>query len=163
AGISAGTHVVAYDSSGGAYAARLWWLLRYFGHEHASLLDGGWPAWQAGGYPTETGQATIAPAPLPPLPHPEMGPDPEAGARHRRPRHLRAVPGRPHRRAALRGLVERLVERSDPPDRDRAGGHRRRAVAPTVFSHPYTHAFEHEPNHGAPKACSLLQLSPFLL
>src|SRR5262245_30302610 len=61
AGISAGTHIVAYDSSGGAYAARLWWLLRYFGHERVSLLDGGWPAWQAGGYPTEAGQAVVAP------------------------------------------------------------------------------------------------------
>lgn len=53
-GITPGTHVVAYDASGGAYAARLWWLLRYFGHERVSLLDGGWPAWQAAGYPAET-------------------------------------------------------------------------------------------------------------
>src|SRR5262245_60023420 len=61
AGISDDTHVVAYDSSGGAYAVRLWWLLRYFGHERVSLLDGGWPAWQAGGYSTEAGPATVAP------------------------------------------------------------------------------------------------------
>src|SRR5437867_105099 len=50
AGIGPDTHVVAYDASGGGYAARLWWLLRYFGHERVSLLDGGWQAWQAGGY-----------------------------------------------------------------------------------------------------------------
>src|SRR5262245_49479618 len=39
AGIGPDTHVIAYDSSGGAYAARLWWLLRYFGHQRVSLLD----------------------------------------------------------------------------------------------------------------------------
>ena len=51
AGIGSDTHVIAYDASGGAAAARLWWLLRYFGHDRVSLLDGGWPAWQAGGRP----------------------------------------------------------------------------------------------------------------
>src|SRR6266516_742376 len=54
AGIDDETHVVAYDASGGAYAARLWWLLRYFGHQRVALLDGGWPAWQSAGYPTDT-------------------------------------------------------------------------------------------------------------
>lgn len=62
AGIGQETRVVAYDASGGAYAARLWWLLRYFGHTRVSLLDGGWPAWQAAGYPVETYLPTIAPA-----------------------------------------------------------------------------------------------------
>ncbi|MFN8569301.1 MAG: sulfurtransferase [Kouleothrix sp.] len=62
AGIGMATHVVAYDASGGAYAARLWWLLRYFGHERVSLLDGGWPAWQAAGYPAEQAAPAIAPA-----------------------------------------------------------------------------------------------------
>ena len=72
AGIGADTHVIAYDASGGAYAARLWWLLRYFGHQRVSLLDGGWPAWQAAGYPTETEQPAIAPATFVAVPHPEM-------------------------------------------------------------------------------------------
>jgi thiosulfate/3-mercaptopyruvate sulfurtransferase len=72
AGIGPDTHVVAYDSSGGAHAARLWWLLRYFGHERVSLLDGGWPAWQAAGYPTETGVPTIAPATFVAAPRAEM-------------------------------------------------------------------------------------------
>jgi thiosulfate/3-mercaptopyruvate sulfurtransferase len=72
AGIGHDTHVVAYDSSGGAAAARLWWLLRYFGHELVSLLDGGWPAWQAAGYPTETAAPTIAPATFVAAPRAEM-------------------------------------------------------------------------------------------
>ncbi len=45
------TLVVAYDSSRLAFAARLWWLLRYFGHDHVAVLDGGWLAWQEGQYP----------------------------------------------------------------------------------------------------------------
>jgi thiosulfate/3-mercaptopyruvate sulfurtransferase len=49
AGIGRETHVVAYDSTGGATAARLWWLLRYFGHDKVSLLDGGITRWTAEG------------------------------------------------------------------------------------------------------------------
>src|SRR5918911_121259 len=72
AGISNDTHVVAYDASGGAYAARLWWLLRYFGHQRVSLLDGGWPAWQASGFPTSLDAPTITPATFVAVPQPEM-------------------------------------------------------------------------------------------
>lgn len=36
---------VAYDASGGAFAARLWWMLRWVGHHNAAVLDGGWNAW----------------------------------------------------------------------------------------------------------------------
>lgn len=49
AGISNSTHVVAYDDAGGGNAARVWWLLKYFGHENVSLLDGGLPQWLAEG------------------------------------------------------------------------------------------------------------------
>jgi len=48
------TPVVAYDATKGAFASRLWWLLRYLGHESVAVLDGGFPAWQAAGYPLET-------------------------------------------------------------------------------------------------------------
>lgn len=44
-GIDNGTQVVAYDASGGCYAARLWWMLRWVGHERVAVLDGGWPEW----------------------------------------------------------------------------------------------------------------------
>jgi thiosulfate/3-mercaptopyruvate sulfurtransferase len=50
-GVNDGTQVVAYDAHGGMYAARLWWLLRWIGHEAAAVLDGGLPAWQALGQP----------------------------------------------------------------------------------------------------------------
>lgn len=53
-GITLGeTLVVAYDDLHFAFAARLWWLLRYFGHEKVAVLDGGWPGWQAKGYPVD--------------------------------------------------------------------------------------------------------------
>ncbi|GAB4202575.1 MAG: sulfurtransferase [Roseiflexaceae bacterium] len=75
AGIGPETLVVAYDASGGAYAARLWWLLRYFGHTRVALLDGGWPAWQAGVYPVEGGEPTVVPAVFTPQPRPELAVD----------------------------------------------------------------------------------------
>jgi len=53
-GVNDGTQVIAYDAHGGMYAARLWWLLRWLGHEAAAVLDGGLPAWQALGQPVVT-------------------------------------------------------------------------------------------------------------
>jgi len=41
------TPVIAYDATKGAFAARLWWLLRYLGHDAVAVLDGGFLAWQA--------------------------------------------------------------------------------------------------------------------
>jgi len=41
--------VVVYDASGGMYAARLWWMLRWVGHGAVQVLDGGLPAWDAAG------------------------------------------------------------------------------------------------------------------
>jgi thiosulfate/3-mercaptopyruvate sulfurtransferase len=45
------TQIILYDNSRLAYAARAWWLLRYLGHEHVAVLDGGWSGWQAAGHP----------------------------------------------------------------------------------------------------------------
>jgi thiosulfate/3-mercaptopyruvate sulfurtransferase len=50
-GIGDHTQVVAYDASGGCYAARLWWMLRWVGHDAAAVLDGGWQAWVKAGNP----------------------------------------------------------------------------------------------------------------
>lgn len=49
-GIDNTTQVVVYDADGGFFATRLWWSLRWLGHEAVALLDGGLPAWQAAGY-----------------------------------------------------------------------------------------------------------------
>ncbi len=48
-GMANGKQVVAYDAAGGYYAARLWWMLRWVGHPHAAVLDGGWEAWLKAG------------------------------------------------------------------------------------------------------------------
>lgn len=53
-GIEPETQVVAYDQGQGAFAARAWWLLRYFGHEAVAVLDGGLAAWTAEGHPLST-------------------------------------------------------------------------------------------------------------
>ena len=53
-GIDDAKQVVAYDASGGYYAARLWWMLRWVGHAAAAVLDGGWEGWTKSGHPATT-------------------------------------------------------------------------------------------------------------
>src|SRR5689334_3766769 len=60
-GIDNTKQVVAYDASGGPYAARLWWMLRWIGHTAVAVLDGGWEAWLAGSYPTMTEESSPQP------------------------------------------------------------------------------------------------------
>jgi len=57
-----GIGLVAYDSAGGAIAARLWWLMKYFGHDCAALLDGGITSWLSAGYELESGRVTTSTA-----------------------------------------------------------------------------------------------------
>jgi thiosulfate/3-mercaptopyruvate sulfurtransferase len=54
-GIASGVQVVAYDQENGMYASRLWWLLRWLGHDAAAVLDGGFAKWTAEGRPTHAG------------------------------------------------------------------------------------------------------------
>lgn len=61
-GIGPGIQVVAYDDLGGMLAAaRLWWLLRWLGHEAVAVLDGGFPAWQKAGLPLTAALKTARP------------------------------------------------------------------------------------------------------
>jgi thiosulfate/3-mercaptopyruvate sulfurtransferase len=55
-GISNDTQVVAYDQDTGMFASRLWWMLRYLGHESAAVLDGGWAKWIREGRPIRAGE-----------------------------------------------------------------------------------------------------------
>ena len=50
-GVDNAKQVVAYDASGGCYAARLWWMLRWLGHDAVAVLDGGWDAWRKAPHP----------------------------------------------------------------------------------------------------------------
>lgn len=53
AGITNETTVIAYDGGEGAYASRLWWLLKYVGHEKVYIVDGGFKEWEASKYPID--------------------------------------------------------------------------------------------------------------
>ena len=71
-GIDADTQVVVYDASGGAMAARLWWLLRWLGHEAVAVLDGGWVKWAQEARPVRSGQESRPRREFQPRLHPEM-------------------------------------------------------------------------------------------
>ncbi|MEA2363727.1 MAG: thiosulfate/3-mercaptopyruvate sulfurtransferase [Thermoleophilaceae bacterium] len=58
AGVGDGVRVVAYDEAGGGGAARLWWLLRHFGHDDVAVLDGGLRAWREAGGELRVGSET---------------------------------------------------------------------------------------------------------
>ena len=60
-GLCNNMQVVAYDATGGAFAARLWWMLRWVGHESVAVLDGGWNAWQKAGLPVTADATVITP------------------------------------------------------------------------------------------------------
>lgn len=60
-GISADSRVVVYDQAGGAIAARLWWMLRWFGHRSVVMLDGGLEAWRRAGLPVDAELPKFAP------------------------------------------------------------------------------------------------------
>jgi thiosulfate/3-mercaptopyruvate sulfurtransferase len=57
-GIASGMQVVAYDQDNGMFASRLWWLLRWLGHDAVAVLDGGFKKWQAEGRAIESGAVT---------------------------------------------------------------------------------------------------------
>jgi thiosulfate/3-mercaptopyruvate sulfurtransferase len=71
-GIGPGTHVVAYSQDNPMWATRLWWLLRYFGFDDTSVLDGGLPAWRAAGLQVNAEAASYAPATFTPRRRPEL-------------------------------------------------------------------------------------------
>ncbi len=56
-GVSNTTQVVVVDRNGVNYAGRLWWMLKWCGHEAVAVLDGGLQAWTAAGHPVATGAA----------------------------------------------------------------------------------------------------------
>ena len=61
-GIGHHTQVVVYDTAGGAYAARLWWQIRFLGHQAVAVLDGGFPKWLREARPISSGIETNPPA-----------------------------------------------------------------------------------------------------
>jgi thiosulfate/3-mercaptopyruvate sulfurtransferase len=72
-GLAPTVQAVAYDDQAGAYASRLWWLLRWLGHDAVAVLDGGWAAWgAAGGEVARDRPALAAAGPYPASASPAM-------------------------------------------------------------------------------------------
>ena len=71
-GVGSDSQVVAYDNEGGAFAARLWWMLRWLGHERVALLDGGLAAWRRLKLPLAADVPVVQPAHFQANPRPDM-------------------------------------------------------------------------------------------
>jgi thiosulfate/3-mercaptopyruvate sulfurtransferase len=71
-GIDNSKQVIAYDDSFGAMASRLWWLLRWLGHDSVALLDGGLPRWTREGRPVTKELPVVTTALFTPQPRDNM-------------------------------------------------------------------------------------------
>jgi thiosulfate/3-mercaptopyruvate sulfurtransferase len=71
-GIAGGVQVVAYDQDNGMFASRLWWMLRWMGHDAVAVLDGGFKTWTGEGRPVESAQTGRAPRQFIGSPRPDM-------------------------------------------------------------------------------------------
>jgi thiosulfate/3-mercaptopyruvate sulfurtransferase len=111
-GIASGVQVVAYDQENGMFASRLWWLLRWLGHDAVAVLDGGFKKWTAEGRPTQSGASHRTPRVFSGSPRADMTADVQAVA------------------AQLGAATTRLVDaraperyRGDTEPIDKVGGH----------------------------------------
>ena len=112
-GIDGSVQVAVYDGAGGSVAGRVWWMLRWLGHDAVAVVDGGWPAWTRAGLPVTQEVGEVAAAHL----------------RAQRP----ATPG--HRRRRCRPAPERPG--LDRPGRPHAGTLPRRAGTHRSRGRPY--------------------------
>jgi thiosulfate/3-mercaptopyruvate sulfurtransferase len=71
-GIDASTQVVVYDHDSGGFASRLWWMLRWLGHDRVALLNGGFAKWTAEQRPTKAGVEARTGRVFVPHPQPHM-------------------------------------------------------------------------------------------
>jgi thiosulfate/3-mercaptopyruvate sulfurtransferase len=86
-GAGNGRQIAVYDQGNGAYAARLWWLLRWIGHRDVAVLDGGFAEWKSAGLPLETRRQDPVPR------HLDVNPDAGAWVDSRTVDELRQRPG----------------------------------------------------------------------
>jgi thiosulfate/3-mercaptopyruvate sulfurtransferase len=111
-GIDSSIQVVAYDQDSGIFASRLWWLLRWLGHDAVAVLDGGFAGWVAAGLPTSAARAAAVARTFDGRPRPELLADAAEVARHLGQADWRLLDARAPER--FRGDVEPL---------DHAAGH----------------------------------------
>jgi thiosulfate/3-mercaptopyruvate sulfurtransferase len=77
-GVNEDSRIVAYDAGNGMYAARLWWMMRWVGHEGVAVLEGGLGRWTALGLPVERGGPAHRPGNFVARPRPELVADASA-------------------------------------------------------------------------------------
>lgn len=121
-GVTPSTQVVAYDADVGMFAARLWWMLRWVGHEAVAVLDGGFSAWINAGLPTTGAVAKRTPTAFQPRPDHSMWVDTNEVERRARDANWRVLDARAPER--FRGDVEPI---------DVVAGH-----VPNARNHPFT-------------------------
>ena len=71
-GLEGGLQIAVYDQGPGMYAARLWWMLRYLGHDAVAVVDGGFAKWVAEGRPVRAGWEVRTPCRFDGDPRPGM-------------------------------------------------------------------------------------------
>lgn len=118
-GIADGVQVIAYDEDNGMFASRLWWLLRWLGHDAVAVVDGGFNKWIAEGRPTSSGSEPQTARSFSGSPRGEMAVGPQEVAARIGRDDWRLVDARAPER--YRGETERL---------DRVAGH-----IPTAVNH----------------------------
>ncbi len=97
-GVGSDTQVVVYDDSFGAMAVRMWWLLRWLGHDAVALLDGGYPKWTREKRPVTADLPAIRPAVFAPQLHDEMWVDATEVARATQAEDRLVIDARPDQR-----------------------------------------------------------------
>ena len=121
-GVNGDSRVVAYDDGNGAYAARLWWMLRWLGHDDVRVLDGGMRRWLQLGLPLSEDEPVRSPGNFVPRPRAGMAVDAAAVAASLGDCATRLLDARAAER--YRGEVEPI---------DRVAGH-----VPGARNHPFT-------------------------
>lgn len=120
-GIHKGTQVVAYDQDAGMYGSRLWWLLRWLGHQSVAVLDGGFARWTAEGRPVASGPWQPTPTTFTGTPRSDMTASADEVALRAADASYRVVDARAAER--YRGEVEPI---------DKVAGH-----IPGAINHPF--------------------------
>ena len=83
-GIDGSVQVAVYDGAGGSVAGRVWWMLRWLGHDAVAVLDGGWPAWTGAGLPVTQEVREVAPRTFVPNVRAHLVTDVDGVDRHRK-------------------------------------------------------------------------------
>lgn len=102
-GIDNDKQIVAYDASGGCFAARLWWMLRWVGHTRVAVLDGGWQAWSEAGHAVTADTPVVQHTTYTLRPRPDLAVDAAYVAAHLSDREVALIDARSAERFAGKG------------------------------------------------------------